>query len=274
MSKLSAKKKVTTATLLLALMISLSGCFQEVPSDKDGVSAPVSSASASASAAPTNAPSAAPEVADKLKENDGKDADLKEASKENKEYFDAVQKEQSKAPLGVNIANAVATTATPEAKETFAKFDVEEGTRFSLDFFQKLVQKGDFYEARDSSKDFSLLGDVQPMMTGDFQDQVKKDISEAGKFVHILTTNSEGSFGTDNNGVDVSPVTVPTQVFNVQEVAVDGAYLRVSGYAKMTTLTKAGNEFVFGYNYSIWAVPGADGTWQVSGLTWNGNQVN
>lgn len=266
-------KKATAVTLLLALSMTLTGCFQEVPSDENRVAAP--KASVSASPAPSESASIDPELAEKLKENEiTKGDDTEAAAEANKEYFDAVQKAQRETPLGVNVAETVAEKTTPAAQAAFADFDIEEGARFSLEFWQRLIQKGDFYGPRDASRDFDLLTDVAPMMTGSLQDEIKAEIADVGKFVRILTANSAGTIGTDRDGNDLAPVTIPTHKFWVKEVTVEGEFLVVYGYSEMTVLTKAGTEFVYGYDFGVRSVPGADGSWQVAETWQKGQQVN
>lgn len=265
MTRKPTASKVTAATLLLAVSMTLTGCFQDVPSDKNSVAAP--KASASASASPSAGPSIAPELEEKLKENEvTKGDDAKAAAEANKEYFEAAQKAQREAPLGFNISETVAEKSTPEVKTVFADFDVEEGTRTSLDFWQRLIQKGDFYQPRDASRDFDLLADVTPMMTDSLQQEIKAEIADIGKFARSITTNSAGSFGVVG-GVDIKPVAVPTHKFWMKEVTTEGQYLVVYGYSEITILTEAGTEFVYGYDFGVRSVPGADGSWQVA-ETW------
>ncbi len=269
-------KKAGAITMLLALSLSLGGCFQQVPSDKDSTNTPASSsASPTVSASPSiaAAPTADPTLAEKLKDNEiTRGDDAKKAAAENEEYFDAAQKAAAASPLGVNVAETVKDKTTPEAKETFRDYDLVEGTRFSLAFFQSLVQKGDFYKPRDASKDFTLLADVTPMMTQRYEDEVKADIKRAGKFIDVITTNSEGTFGTGKDGVDLTPATIPTQKYWVNSVTADGEFLRIEAYAELTVLTKSGVVNVTPYNFAVSALPGADGSWQVDSIAWKAGQ--
>lgn len=264
--------KKASAALLLVLSLSLTGCFQQVPSDKDSTpAAPKASASASAS------PSASPSIDEELKINDktvGDKVDPSAAAEENKAYFDEAQKAAAEKPLGFTIADEVAAKATPEAKEAFASFDIEEGTRVGLAFWQSLIQKGDFYKPRDASKDWDLLVDLQPLMTQAYEAEAKRGIEAGGKFIRIPTVDSAGSFGTDRNQAPIEPVVTPTTKFWINSIDANGASLRIEAFAEMTALTKIGGEFVFGYNFSIELVPGPDGSWQVDNTAWKGQQVN
>lgn len=263
--------KKTTAVASLVMTLALTGCFQDVPSDKN--STPSSTqASPSASASPS-ATAKTVEVETELKVN--KDTvnpttgeEMKKAAEQNKDYYEEYEKKSTESPLGIDVKSFVAASSDPQVKEIFVDFNVEEGTRASLDFYQKLISNGTLYQPRDAKKDFEAIVNVKPMMTPSFIEALEKDIAEKGKFNLFPVTDDEGVI-LKSGDKELKPAGAPISTVWPNNVTVHGEYLVINGYTESAFYGENIDGLTLAYNWQIFAIPSGESSWHIKGLTYS-----
>lgn len=267
--KILTKKATLAVSLLMAL--SLSGCFQEVPSDKDSKSSTQSSPRPSASVEATTNPGV--QLENEIKVNDDTvnpetTKEIKKAAETNKEYFEEYKEKSAASPFGIDVDSFVADYSDPQVNEIFPDLDTEEGARTALDFYQKIITNGTLYKERDASKDFEAIVNVQPMMTQELEEKIQKGIKTNHRLDIIPTSNANGVLAVID-GKEIRATMSPSSNVWANRVSVEGEHLIVDGYTESTFYTEDMNSIKMTYNWRIYAIPATDSKWQIEGITYS-----
>lgn len=268
--RIFTKKAAVAGSLIMAL--GLTGCFQDVPSDQDRKPA---------TSAPTK--STKGEMPDTPKYEDTKELDgivdpdkemtaedLASINENNKEFAEKFYSEIEAKPFGVDPEVLINDWSTPEVKEVFKEFDTKEGVRFGLDFMQKTLAIGKYFEERDASKDYEPLVGFEEMMTIGLQEDLKKRIAEDGRITMVPSSHGDGeiNFSGDLSEPKVYLATHPIYNIWADGVSVDGEFLQVVGKGEMTIFTKDENVFVPSFRWSMNLIPVGENEWRVDGFSW------
>lgn len=268
-------RKLTIAALIIA-SVGLTSCTQELPNDKNSKGSNGSSVSASPSATPL--PTMPATVAPVPPNKDATKEALPLPGEEGgvtTEQAQALSDAMEKNPMQIDIDYSLKQYGDPKLETVFPKadFDVKEATRYGLSLYQDLAGLQDFYEPRDTSKDFDLVLPFADKMSAELLEKTKTDIQATGKFNGIPTANSDGSLGTTAEGVQIDTAGVPTSYWNGPAINLSyneqyGNVVQIAGKRTIAIPAASGEMIEVQQTYAIDVAPSGDKQWIVTELYW------
>lgn len=173
--------------------------------------------------------------------------------------------------LDVDVDAAYAQFADSQVKQSFTEAQAKEGAQFALNFLHDINTVGNFYEARDGSKDIDLIDNdfLGARIDATLLDSITKDIKKDGYFTYIPSVQPDGTVKTGKD-LDLSLTGLPTYTYKTPAIeAVDmgeaGTGVMVDGmrtdHYSMTKGYTASQEV----NYWVVAVPSGE-DWKVINL--------
>lgn len=271
-------RKITLTSMLLSSVL-LTGCFfQEVPSSegKPSVSAPTKTLSSSE----------IKEFEEKLPEDNKLgtekfEAPEEEGHKEAKETLnvtdeenEAFLKELSAKPLGIDVSK-IEIPEIVEKNYPAETFDVREGARVGLAFYEAIAHEEGMYEARDASKDWGkFFAPYESQMLSSFKDDLKKaaDSKKLAMNNMFLVANTEGILFEHTEKEAITPAMMPVQEYSEPVLGVgylddyDTDFMHVQGNKLMSFKATNGKMYYVQIQYTVRVTNLHDDTWVVSGV--------